>query len=299
MKSLRVLSLFDGISCGQLALHRAGIPIEIYFASEIDKFAIAITRKNFPNTVQMGDVRNLCFDSIGDIDLLMGGSPCQDLSNYKYDRGDVKGLEGNKSGLFYKFVEAFKTLKPKYFLLENVASMQDKWKNIISEELGVQPIQINSALVCAAERQRLYWSNIPNISAPNDKNIVLKDILQTNVDKKYFYDKYPITFYGLNKKVCATIHLNGHRQTKEVYSPYFKCNTLLCDGNGGNLVKKVWQDSKVRKLTPVEYERLQTLPDDYTSGVSDCRRYSAIGNGWTVDVITHILKGIKGEINNG
>ena len=123
MKSLRVLSLFDGISCGQLALHRAGIPIEIYFASEIDKFAIAITRKNFPNTVQMGDVRNLCFDSIGDIDLLMGGSPCQDLSNYKYDRGDVKGLEGNKSGLFYKFVEAFKTLKPKYFLLENVASI--------------------------------------------------------------------------------------------------------------------------------------------------------------------------------
>jgi DNA (cytosine-5)-methyltransferase 3A len=290
-----VLSLFDGISCGQVALERAGISVDKYYASEIDKYAIQVTQKNYPNTIQLGDVTKIDFKQIeGKIDLLIGGSPCQDLSNYKYDRGGVTGLEGSKSSLFWHYVKALKTLKPKYFLLENVASMENKWIDIISEELGVQPIEINSALVCAAERKRLYWTNIGQIGQPENKEVLLKDILECDVPDKYYYgSKYPITLHGLDKKVCATIHLNGHRQTKEVYSPNFKCNTILCDGNGGNRVKKVLDKKGVRKLTPLEYERLQTLPDNYTLGLSDSRRYTAIGNGWTVDVIAYILNNIK------
>ena len=231
---------------------------------------------------------------VGRIDLLIGGSPCQDLSNYKYDRGEVTGLNGEKSGLFYEYIRILKSVRPKYFLLENVATMQDKWKDLISEILGVQPIMINSNLVCAAERKRYYWTNIPDIKRPEDKHIVLKDIVlpSESVDEKYWYTKYPLTIHDGDVKVKATIHLNGHRQAKEVYGLNHKCNTLLCDGNGGNLVKKIYQDERCRKLTPLEYERLQTLPDNYTNGISDSRRYTAIGNGWTVDVIAHIFKNL-------
>ena len=229
------------------------------------------------------------------IDLLVGGSPCQYLSNYKYDRGEVTGLNGDKSGLFYEYIRILKYVKPKYFLLENVASMEDKWKDLMSEIIGVQPIMINSALVCAAERKRLYWTNIPNVEQPKDKGIVLKDIVvdAKDVPNKYWYTKYSITVHEGDVKVKATIHLNGHRQAKEVYGLNHKCNTLLCDGNGGNLVKKIYQDGRVRKLLPLEYERLQTLPEYYTDCVSDSRRYTAIGNGWTVDVIAHIFEGLK------
>lgn len=292
---MNVLSLFDGISCGRLALERAGIQVDNYYASEIDKYAMQISNKNYSDIIQIGDVTKVDTSILGRIDLLIGGSPCQDLSNYKYDRGDVKGLDGNKSGLFYQYVRILKEVKPKYFLLENVASMEQKWVDIISKELGVQPIMINSNLVCAAERKRLYWTNIPNLTQPNDRNINLKDIclIPEQVEEKYWNTKYDFTLHNEDKKVIATINLNGHRQAKEVYNLNNKCNTLLCDGSGGNLVKKIYQDGKVRKLTPLEYERLQTLPDNYTQGISDSRRYSAIGNGWTVDVITHIFKNIK------
>lgn len=278
-----------------IALKRAGIPVERYVAYEIEKNAIKISQKNYPQIEQCGDVRTADFSQYEGFDLLIGGSPCQDLSNYKYDRGEVKGLDGEKSGLFYYYVKALKKIKPKYFLLENVASMEKKWADVISEELGVKPIMINSALVCAAERKRLYWTNIPNIEQPEDRGIVLKDIVipASEVPDKYWYTKYPITVHEGDIKVKATIHLNGHRQAKEVYGLNHKCNTLLCDGNGGNLVKKIYQDSRVRKLMPLEYERLQTLPDYYTDCVADSRRYTAIGNGWTVDVIAHILKNIK------
>lgn len=288
---MKVLSLFDGISCGRVALERAGIPVEAYYASEIDKNAIAISAKNYPDIVQIGDVQNIPFNPDWNFDLLIGGSPCQDLSNYKYDRGDVKGLEGDKSSLFYYYVKALKELKPKYFILENVASMQKKWVDVISQELGVEPIMINSNALCAAERKRLYWTNIPNVIQPKDKGISLQDIVLSTeeVDPKYWYTKYDHIYHGDDKKVEATILLNGHRQAKEVYNLKGKCNTLLCDGNGGNLVKKIWQDGRIRKLTPLEYERIQTLPDNYTSGVSDSARYTAIGNGWTVDVVAHIL----------
>ena len=294
-KGLSVLSLFDGISCGMLALKRAGIPVKRYVAYEIEKNAIKISQKNYPQIEQCGDVRTADFSQYEGFDLLIGGSPCQDLSNYKYDRGEVKGLDGEKSGLFYYYVKALKEVKPKYFLLENVASMEKKWADVISEELGVEPIMINSALVCAAERKRLYWTNIPNIEQPEDRGIVLKDIVipANEVADKYWYTKYPITVHDGDVKVKATIHLNSHRQAKEVYGLNYKCNTLLCDGNGGNLAKKVYQDNRVRRLTPLEYERLQTLPDYYTDCVADSRRYTAIGNGWTVDVISHILKNIN------
>ena len=291
---MNVLSLFDGISCGRVALERAGIKVNNYFASEIDKYAIKVAMKNYPDTIQLGNVITVDGFSLPKIDLLIGGSPCQDLSNYKYDRNDVKGLEGCKSSLFYHYVRLLKEVKPTYFLLENVASMQDKWKDIISEELGVQPIMINSSLVCAAERKRYYWSNIPNITQPIDLKIFLKDIVvdAIEVPEKYWYDK-EFVYNGDDKKVQCTLDIKGHRQVKEVYNLNGKCNTLLCDGNGGNLQKKVYQNGKCRKLMPIEYERLQTLPDNYTDCVSDSRRYTAIGNGWTIDVITHIFKGLK------
>ena len=291
---MNVLSLFDGISCGQVALERAGIKVDNYFASEIDKYAIKVTMKNYPNTIQLGDVINVDGYTLPKIDLLIGGSPCQDLSGYKYDRGDVKGLEGTKSSLFYHYVRLLKEVKPTYFLLENVASMEDKWKDIISEELGVEPIMINSSLVCAAERKRYYWTNIPNITQPNDLKIILKDIVvdATKVPEKYWYDK-EFVYNGDDKKVQCTLNISGHRQVKEVYNLNGKCNTLLCDGNGGNLQKKVYQNGKCRKLMPLEYERLQTLPDNYTDCISDSRRYTALGNGWTVDVIAHIFSFLK------
>ena len=291
---MKVLSLFDGISCGMVALERAGIQVERYVAYEIEPNAIKISKKNYPQIEHCGDVTASDFTQYEGFDLLIGGSPCQDLSNYKHYRGDAKGLEGEKSNLFYHFVRELKECKPKYFLLENVASMEQKWADVISEELGVKPIMINSQLVCAAERKRLYWTNIPEVTQPEDKGIVLKDIVvpAEQVPQKYWYDK-PFTYNGDDKKVQCTLHINGHRNMKEVYNLNGKCNTILCDGDGGNRQKKIYQNGRCRKLMPLEYERLQTLPDNYTEGVADSRRYTAIGNGWTVDVIAHILSGIS------
>ena len=243
---MKVLSLFDGISCGMVALERAGIPVERYVAYEIEPNAIKISKKNYPQIEHCGDVTTADFTQYQGFDILIGGSPCQDLSNYKDDRGEVKGLEGSKSNLFYHFVRALKECKPKYFLLENVASMEQKWADVISEELGVPPIMINSALVCGAERKRLYWTNIPGILQPENKGIVLKDIVISadKVPEKYWYSKYDFTVHSGDVKVKATIHLNGHRQAKEVYGLNHKCNTLLCDGNGGNLAKRCIKTAK-------------------------------------------------------
>lgn len=297
MKGLNVLSLFDGISCGQVALERAKIKVNKYYSSEIEPSTIKITQKNYPNTIQLGDITNVTedvLDSIMPIDIVIGGSPCQDLSNYKYDRGEVTGLNGEKSGLFYEYIRILKYIKPKYFLLENVASMGDQWKDMITDILEVEPIMINSSLVCAAERKRLYWTNIPNVVLPEDKGIIIKDIIQPyyEVDKKYWYDK-PFTYNGDDKKVQCTLHINGHRNMKEVYNQNGKCNTLLCDGDGGNRQKKVYQDGRCRKFTPLEYERMQTLSDNYTDCVCDSKRYTGVGNGWTIDIIAHIFSFIK------
>lgn len=299
---MNVLSLFDGISCGQIALERAGIKVDKYYASEIDKNSIKITSKNYPNTIQLGDITKITekmLDEIMPIDLIIGGSPCQDLSVYKFDRGKVSGLEGTKSGLFYHYLRILKYVKPKYFLLENVP-MQQQWEKVITDYLGVEPIIINSNLVCAADRKRLYWTNIPQVKQPKDKKIVLKDIVinAKDVPEKYWYNK-PFTYNGDNEKVQCTLEIKGHRHMKEVYNLNGKCNTLTTCG-GENLQKKVFQDGRCRKLTPIEYERLQTLPDNYTSCVADTHRYNAIGNGWTVDIIAHIFKNLslEGELKH-
>lgn len=294
---MRVLSLFDGIACGYEALVRADIKVDRYVAYEIDPYAIKIAKTNHPDIEEIGDVTMADFSSYKGFDLLIGGSPCQDLSNYKYDRGDVKGLDGEKSNLFYYYVNALRVIKPRYFLLENVASMEEKWKDIISAELGVEPIMINSDLVSAQLRKRYYWTNIPNIKQPKDKEIYIKDIVipASEVPEKYWYNR-DFTYNGDDKKVQATLLGSGlMRNMRECYNLNSKCNTLLCDGDGGNRQKKIYQEGRCRKLMPIEYERLQTLPDGYTDCVSDSRRYSAIGNSWTCDVIAHIFSYIKGE----
>lgn len=296
---MNVLSLFDGISCGQVALNRLGIKVDNYFASEIESKAIQVTQKNYPNTLQLGDVTKIdknVLESLPPIDLYIAGSPCQDLSVYKLGTTGSEGLEGKKSNLFYQYERIMNEVKPKYFLLENVP-MEKQWEELITEILGVEPITINSELVSAALRKRLYWTNIPLKELPEDKGLVLNDITVPShlVPEKYWYDR-PFTYNGDDKKVQCTMEGKGwHRQMKEVYNLNNKCNTLLADGGGGHRVKKIYQDGRCRKLMPIEYERLQTLPDNYTEGVSDSARYSAVGNGWTVDVIAHIFKGLKGE----
>lgn len=289
-----MLSLFDGISCGQVALERAGVGVDNYFASEINKDSIKITQNNFPNTIQLGDVTKINpTEHFPKIDLLIGGSPCQDFSQYKAGYG--KGVDGKKSKLFKEYLRLLRKLKPIYFLLENVP-MKKEWEDLISEELGVKPIKIDSGLICAGDRKRLYWTNIPIKEKLQEKQIILKDIIQPveEVKDKYWYDR-DFEFHGEDKKVAATLSLNGHRHMKEVYSQNFKTNTLTTC-NGGNIQKKVYQNGKCRKLTPLEYERIQTLPDNYTEGVADIHRYNGCGDGWTVDVIAHIFKGIPKSI---
>ena len=359
MKPLRVLSLFDGISCGQVALERAGIPVEVYYASEIDKYAIQITQKNYPNTIQLGDINNIDFTQfIGKIDLIMGGSPCQDLSI----AGKRAGLQGERSGLFYKFVEAIEVIKPKYFLLENNVGMPQKAYEEISRLMGCYPIEINSALVSAQTRKRYYWTNIPNISQPVQKEIYLKDvveketkknlqnkILMTKIQTKVKVRKYEVDNFKLvellrshknltNKQIANALNVpltkveHWFRKDKSFAIPdadiWYQLKKLLNiqtndfdksitefeirDGaydmsnriyhiagksptlttlTGGKQRKIIVDDEgNLFFLTPIHCERLQTLPDNYTEGVSNTQRYKAIGNGWTVDVIAHIFK---------
>ena len=293
---MNVLSLCDGMSCGQIALERAGIKIDTYYASEIADYSIKITQKNYPNTIQIGDMTKLTegdLNKFKGIDLLLSGTPCKSLSIANIKEYE-KGLNGS-SKLFFDFVKIKNYIKPQYFLFENVASMTEENKNIISKLLGVKPIRINSNLVSAQDRDRYYWTNIKVDYLPNDKNIVLKDIMLNTeeVEDKYWY-KQDFDFHGLDKKVCATLHINGHDILKRVYNPNFKCATLTAC-TGGNKQKKVYQDNRCRKLTPLEYERLQTVPEKYTEGVSMTNRYNMLGDGWTVDVISHILSFIPNE----
>ena len=420
MKPIRVLSLFDGISCGQVALERAGIPVDVYYASEIDKYAIQVTQKNYPDTIQLGDINNIDFTQFtGKIDLIMGGSPCQDLSI----AGKRKGLQGERSGLFYKFVEAIEVIKPKYYLLENNYGMPQEAYEEMSKLMGCYPIMINSALVSAQTRKRFYWFNwghkqvnlfgFPTVDIPQPKNkgILLKDVLESEITENnksycitqryngqfgspdYTLKRYcnmkmgqivaePIRIPENTVKGYAEIkqgecmdltHLNsktrrgramteksnclqtqsefyqyikpcalrnrgngkqpefnntdkanaltsvqtdsmvlepkqlGHisntnAQANRVYSVKNKSVTLKANGGGGGAKTGLYKidlpdgEYLIRKLTPLECERLQTLEDGYTEGVSNTQRYKAIGNGWTVDVIAHIFSYLKEEI---
>ena len=287
---MNVLSLFDGISCGMVALERAGIKVDRYYASEIDQYAIKISEKNYPNIIRLGDVtkwRDWDIDWAS-IDLLIGGSPCQSLSITQSKTR--KHLDG-KSKLFFEFVDILNHIK-KYnssvkFLFENVASMSKESKIAIESCLGVELVYQNSNAFSAQDRPRVYGTNFYFPTIETESKEVLKDIMQSNVPEKYFYN-CEFDYHG-DKPVCATLHISGHDILKRVHSPNYKCHTLTTC-RGGSTQKKVIDNGRCRKLTPVEYERLQTLPDGYTDCVSDTHRYTAIGNGWTVDVIAHILK---------
>ncbi len=415
---MKVLSLFDGMSCGRIALDRLGIPVEKYYASEIDKYAIQVSQANYPDIIQVGDICDLDPKDYMDVDLMLAGSPCQGFSF----AGKQLAFDDPRSALFFEFIRLLKEIKPKYFLLENVR-MKKEFLQVISEQVsdcypeipfGIEPIFINSSLVSAQSRQRYYWTNIPNIQQPEDKGIVLRDILETEVDdnldkmtskegkahcltasytgavpwnsiekrqrtmvpvnkpvkaydipreilkdnerQRRVYDpkgKSP-TILGRSdspkittpKQVGVAVDINGHDILKRVYSPDGKSPTVnTCQGgnrepkvvtggafrgraydkdgkrmdrdgssvanktkqmlelrkdNKSNAITTVGKDSVVasedltwRKLTPLECERLQTVPDNYTNHVSNTQRYKMLGNGWTVDVICHIFKNME------
>jgi len=421
---MNVLSLFDGMSCGRIALERLGIPVDNYYASEIDKYAIQVSQANYPDIIQVGDVTELDTSTLPKIDLIMGGSPCQGFSF----AGKQLAFDDPRSALFFEFVRCVEELKPKYFLLENVR-MKKEYLDVISEYMGVEPIMINSALVSAQNRVRYYWTNIPGIEQPKQRGIVLRDILETKEveglsDKAIDYmnrssDKWSggktrkdiYIKHESEKGMCLTanmhkgvpygviavdkplhigtaIDIKGHDQIKRVYSEDGKSPTLTTCGGGHrepkvvagawrgryykdgvrqdqfgsvagktkqmlelrkdektNTVTTVQKDNVVvttkpkrvgtikdgsqgdriysqdakgitlnaqsggtagsgnmlvedkeiywRKLTPVECERLQTVPDNYTNHVSNTQRYKMLGNGWTIKVITHILKNME------
>lgn len=334
MKIGNVLSLFDGISCGQLALKRAGIEFDNYYASEIDKYAIQVTQKNFPNTIQLGSVTDVWAKNLPKIDLLIGGTPCQDLSIAKANR---KGLKGERSGLFWHYVRLLRTCKPKWFLLENVASMSKESKEEITKVMGVEPILINSALLSAQQRKRLYWTNIPNIIQPQDKGIILQDILESGKeckqktsivcepicvnsqsgrggidglqpslqDRIYSYEGKMSSLTQIQSKIAEPYRigqLGKGGQGQRIYSVRGKSVSLSANGGGQGAKTGLYKidlpdgEYTIRKLTPVECERLQTLPDNYTEGISNTQRYKCIGNGWTVDVIAHIFSFMKESV---
>lgn len=280
---INVLSLFDGIACGYLALNRAGLSVENYYASEINESAIYVAKNNFPHIKCVGDVNFLNFYDYK-VDLLIGGSPCQDISNLNTNG---KGLAGNKSSLFYKYLEALEICSPKYFLLENVIGDKSS-TNEISRLLGVSPIKINSALVSAQCRNRYYWTNIKNVEQPDDLDIHLNDILLPDTLTEY---------YILNANRLKWLYSDSGKRTLSNGYARIDPNKAICltaraeKSWNSNYVTRT--DGKIRTLSPVEYERLQTLPDNYTKGVSDSERYIMLGNCWTVDVISHILSYIS------
>lgn len=273
-----VLSVFDGMSCGQLALQRAGIEYKEYFASEIDKHAIAVTQHNFPNTKQLGSINELKTDNLAKIDLLIGGSPCQSFSSF----GNGKGFDG-KSGLFWEYVRVLKELKLKNpeikFMLENV-NMKKEWCDIITNELGVEPVAFNSNLVSAQNRDRLYWTNIDFIVS-EDKGILFTDILE-NLP----FREIPKCFYkNWGDKMRIDKGLNWVQNKKANCLTTKNCHT--------NQYLLNEDKSMCRLLTANEFEKLQTVPLNYTNIVSNTERFKMLGNGWTVDVIAHIFNGLR------
>jgi DNA-cytosine methyltransferase len=312
---MNVLSLFDGISCARVSLDRAGIEVNAYMSAEIDKNAIKVSEKNYPDIIRVGNVVGLEVE--GQIDLLIGGSPCQDLSIAKKDR---KGLEGDRSSLFWEYVRIKKECTPKWFILENVASMPKADKDIITREMGVEPVMFNASLVSAQSRKRLFWTNI-RFDLPVDRGILLKDILEADVDEKFYVKKtmnlsthQKVNLRETDEKahtLCSTMHKGSHAngttlikvgyvggdmQGNRVYSTEGKATTLSADGGGlagGTTLIK--EEARIRKLTPIECERLQGLPDNYTEGVATTNRYKCLGNAFHVDVVAHILSGVKNE----
>ena len=332
---MNVLSLFDGMSCGHIALDRLGIKVDKYYSAEIDKYAMKVTDRNYPGTIQLGDVNQVYGKDLPKIDLLLGGSPCQGFSY----AGKQLNFNDPRSALFFEFVRLLKECKPKYFLLENVV-MQQEFQDVISQYVGVKPIFINSSVVSAQNRQRLYWTNAKVTSLPEDKRILLKDILEYDAA-----NEFSEPYVKLNGRDTGEVGHVGKRpkQATRIYSSDNKSQCLLALGGGQGAKTGLYQIDKdpdnpqpkrqvdifdgireksrtvraggrlsycrhewdsvgnknspyfYRKLTVTECERLQTVPDGYTEGVSMTQRYKMLGNGWTVDVIVHLLKNIKEE----
>jgi site-specific DNA-cytosine methylase len=276
-EKINVLSLFDGMSCGQIALNKVGIEYENYFASEIEQAPIKVTQHNYPNTIQLGSVIDVKGVDLPKIDLMFGGSPCQSFSN----AGKGEGFDG-KSGLFWEYVRILKEVKPTYFLLENV-KMKKEWKDIISKELGVEPVEINSSLLSAQNRPRLYWTNIPNVDIPKDKGLLFKDVLNLDYEfkplTKWFFSKW-----GDKQKIDTL---------KTVEAEKSFCLTTNKSHSKNYYLKP--DKTMARMLERDEVERLQTIPNGYTSIVSKTDAHKMIGNGWTVDVIAHIFSFLKGK----
>ena len=351
---MNILSLFDGMSCGQQALQKANIKVSNYYASEIDKYAISVTRYNYPNTNFIGSVTDIDIDNLPHIDILIGGSPCQGFSFAGKQKGastkcnieiitlsqylELKEKEFEFQGqsyLFWEYIRILRALQKKnpklLFLLENV-KMTKKWQSIFDEAVGVKPIEINSALMSAQNRKRLYWTNINNgiIPQPEDKGILLKDIIQIDVEDKYFLSEKAIAYINREDRIIKKLTaINGNKALCLMRQyDQSKNGTFLCvDSNGridefktGTVTQRYFKGSenygsnpfllntrtmKYRKLTPLECERLQTLKDNYTVKglnenlqevkISNTQRYKMIGNGWTVDVISYILSYIKGN----
>ena len=312
---MNVLSLFDGMSGGQHSLNIANVKVDKYYASEIEDTSIKVTMKNYPNTIQLGDVRYINVSSLDKIDLLIGGSPCQSFSFAGNQTGiSTKDnleiltlneyLEANKNNyefkgysyLFWEYVKIFKQIKPKYFLLENVR-MAKKWEDIITETLGVKPLRLNSNLTSAQDRLRLYWTNIPNVTQPNDKNIYIKDIIQTDITHKYLpRTRQEYTNYN-KSKIDKTIHKHTSIQLRA--SKQFGCS-VRSNGKAFTVRKTVCNgiiddDFNIREFTPIEVERLFNFPDNYTKcdGVSKTKRLEMLGNGWDVGMLSHIFSFIN------
>jgi DNA-cytosine methyltransferase len=314
---MNVLSLFDGMSCGQIALDKLGIKVDKYFASEIDKYAMQVTQANYPNTIQVGNVEFVTKEMLNNkIDLLVGGSPCQGFSF----AGKQLNFEDPRSKLFFEFVRLKNELKPIYFLLENVR-MKKEHQDVISKHLGVEPIIINSRLLSAQNRNRFYWTNIPNIKQPIDKKLILKDVVE---DKTVHWGAAKRGRYNKNKEgTYQYLEVNGTQKSNALTTvqkdslvlsdkaveymnrlrnkkPRWTFHTNHLDGKAACLTANMFKgvpygviEEYCRRLTPMECERLQTVPDNYTNHVSNSQRYKMLGNGWTVDVIAHILKNIK------
>ena len=324
---MNVLSLFDGMSCGQIALNRAGISYGKYYASEIDKHAIKVTQHNYPDTIQLGSVIDIKGQDLPKIDLLIGGSPCQGFSF----AGKQLNFDDPRSKLFFEFVRLKNECNPTYFLLENV-KMKKEYEDIITEYLGVKPIAINSELFSAQDRKRIYWTNINFKALPTENKLTVEDILEDEVDVKYYIEpKRSVEKKKNEVKKRKIAFIGSNSQGNRIYNIHGK-SVCLC-GEGGGLGAKtglyalpcltpdrlekrqngrrfkpsnskfytltamdkhgILTDNFIRKLTPIECERLQTVPDNYTAIVSNSQRYKMLGNGWTVDVIAHIFGGLK------
>ncbi len=323
MQGLNVLSLFDGMSCGRIALDRIDIPVANYFAAEIDKHAIKVSKSNWSDVTHIGDVTKVSYRDgwlytefgeyfVGKIDLLLAGSPCQGFSM----AGKQLAFDDPRSALYFEFERILQETQPRNWLLENVR-MKQEHKDLISSRLGVQPVAINSNLVSAQNRYRLYWSNL-EIEQPEDKEILLQDILESVVDEKYqisggrlewlksygeVKERDGYVAFNPSKAKCLTVRGEPSWNTTYILQRPHGTNqggVRAGDGKSPTLTTSSWEHNNillsrglVRKCTPIECERLQTVPDNYTQAASEPQRYKMLGNGWTADVICHILSPLK------